>query len=232
MPDSSGKVLPDIVNSANGSRPTTVVIIAMATYSLILDFEVVMRIAASLIVVCCLIVTVAAGQEGKKDAHSGYEPNSAPGAGQKYLARMVGNWAVRKVFYPSLGEPVRTSGECRQTMIQDGKFLQSQFVFNPESDQSTGLGIIGFEPETGRFTSFWVDSRQTRFSARQSRERFDGRQIVLYSVALDPLAKVSRRSKTVSRIDDDGRTLTHRQFALGDHGEERLMMELILTRTP
>ena len=116
---------------------------------------------------------------------------------------MVGNWDVTKIFHPRQGEPVRTSGECRQTMIQDGKFLQSEFVFDYRSGKSTGLGIIGFEPETGRFTSFWVDSRQTRFSARQSREPFDGGQIVLYSVALDPQAK--ERSAIQDHLSSRGR---------------------------
>jgi hypothetical protein len=67
-------------------------------------------------------------------------------------------------------------------------------------------------------------------SARQSREPFSGDRIVLYGISLDPQAKETRRSKTVSRLDDEGRKLIHRQFALGSGGEERLMMELIMTR--
>src|SRR5436305_5881257 len=114
-------------------------------------------------------------------------------------------------------------------MIQNGKFLQSEFVFGKGDRKSTGLGIIGFEPESERFTSFWVDSRQTRMSARQSREPFDGDKIVLYSLYLEPAGKDSRRSKTISRLEDNGRKLVHRQFALGPGGEERLMMELLMT---
>jgi len=92
------------------------------------------------------------------------------------------------------------------------------------------MGIIGFEPETGRFTSFWTDSRQTRMSVRQSRDRFDGTQIVLYSRSLDADEAQARRSKTVSRLEDGGRKLIHRQYALGPGGEERLVMELVMTR--
>ena len=191
-----------------------------------------MSVFAQMIVASYLVVTAAGQQPIKNDAESSHERASAPGAGQRYLAKIVGTWNVSKVFYPGQGDPIRTSGECRQTMIQDGKFLQSEFVFKEDSGKLTGLGIIGFEPETGRFTSFWVDSRQTRPSVRQSREPFDGRQIVLYSVALDPQNKESRRSRTISHLEDEGRKLIHRQFALGDRGNERLMMELILTRKP
>ncbi len=69
-------------------------------------------------------------------------------------------------------------------------------------------------------------------SARQSREPFDGTKIVLYSLNLDPQAKESRRSKTISQLEDEGRKLIHRQYALGSAGEERLVMELIFTRKP
>lgn len=67
-------------------------------------------------------------------------------------------------------------------------------------------------------------------SVRQSRDRFDGVQIVLYSRSLDADEKDARRSKTVSRLEDDGRKLIHRQYNLGPGGEERLVMELIMTR--
>jgi hypothetical protein len=189
-----------------------------------------MRLLAPTIV-ASMVLAAARGQV-PKDAQSSYEPRSTPGAGQKYLEKFAGDWEVSKVFHPFKGDPVRVSGTCRQSMIQGGKFLQSDFTFGEGQKKSTGLGIIGFEPETGRFTSFWVDSRQTRVSARQSREPFDGDKIVLYSLTLEPDAKSPRRSRTISKLEDEGRKLVHRQYALGSGGEERLMMELVMTRKP
>ena len=40
-------------------------------------------------------------------------------------------------------------------------------------------------------------------SVRQSRDRFDGQQINLYSRSLDADAEEARRSKKVSRLEDD-----------------------------
>ena len=88
-------------------------------------------------------------------------------------------------------------------MIHMGHFLQSDFVFVEGEDTSTGKGLIGFEPESGRFTSIWTDSRQTRMSVRQSSEKFDGRSIVLYSKSLE--AEELRRSRTVTTLAEDGR---------------------------
>jgi hypothetical protein len=172
-------------------------------------------------------------QEPRKDPQASYEPNSRPGAGQTYLESFVGDWDVTKVFHPRSGQPVRTTGTCRQAMIHDGRFLQSEFVFEQGGRKTTGLGLVGFEPSTGHFTSVWTDSRQTRMSLRKSREPFDGKQIVLFSRSLDEESGRNPGpppSRTVSRIEDDGRRIVHRQFNAGPYGQERLIMELVMTR--
>jgi hypothetical protein len=200
-----------------------------------------MRLAAPLAVVACLLLAAAdAPKPASKDPQSTVEPRSGPGAGQKLLERFVGDWDVVKTFHPRTGgAPVRAVGRCRQSMIHDGRFLQSDFVFEQGGTKSTGLGLIGFESDTGTFTSVWTDSRRTAMSLRRSRDRFDGTQIVLYSQQLeaaDPPKTAPDRprttSKTVSRLEDQDRRLIHRQYALGPNGEERLMMELVMTRRP
>src|SRR5262249_50891190 len=103
-------------------------------------------------------------KDDKKDPQSSFEPRSKPGWGKKFLEKFVGDWDVAKSFHPRRGEPVKQKGECRQTMIHGGRFLESQFTFQTGSEKTTGTGLIGFEPETGKFTSVWVDSRQTRMS--------------------------------------------------------------------
>jgi hypothetical protein len=67
-------------------------------------------------------------------------------------------------------------------------------------------------------------------SVRQSKDQFDGKQIVLYSQSIGSDGKESRRSKTVSRLEDDGRKLVHRQYGLLADGGERLVMELVMIK--
>jgi hypothetical protein len=179
----------------------------------------------------CLAASTARPQDkknDKKDPLQSFEPKSKPGAGQKLLEKFVGDWDVVKTFHPRRGEPVRVSGSCQQTMIHGGRFLQSAFTFTSDTGKTTGLGLIGFEPETGRFTSVWTDSRQTRMSLRQSEEKFDGEQIVLFGKELG--GKEGRRSKTITRLEDDGKKLVHRQYAVETGAADRLVMELVMTR--
>jgi hypothetical protein len=192
-------------------------------------------LAPSLLLSVCLFATFPAAQEKtppakQKDPQSEYEPTSRPGEGQKFLRKFVGDWDVAKTFHPRSGEPVRQKGECRQTMIHGGRFLQSDFTFYRGDDKTTGTGLVGFDPAAGLFTSVWIDARSTRMSFRQGREKFDGKQIVLYSRSLGGDGKKERVSRTVTRLEEDGRRIVHRQYTAGEGGRERLVMELILSK--
>ena len=167
-----------------------------------------------------------------KDVQQRYEPPSGPGAGQAFLKTFEGEWTVERNFYPpSGGAPSKATGEATQKMVQDGRFLESDFTFHtPDGKTTSGVGISGFDPQTGLFTTFWYDSRSTRFSVRQSREPFDGKQIVLYSVSLGGSHGQEHTSRTVSYLEDGGKRLIHRQYNADASGQEHVLMELILTK--
>jgi hypothetical protein len=122
------------------------------------------------------------------------------------------------------------NSQCKQYMIQGGKFLQSDFTFfNPDGTQSTGTGISGFDSKTNRFTTVWYDSRQTTMSIRQSDGTFDGKNIVLWATALDP-DRPGRKTVARAHLEENGRLLLHRHYLIDDKGQERMMIELRMTR--
>ena len=169
-------------------------------------------------------------EKKKSDVQDKFEPSSAPGEGQKYLSKFAGDWSVEKTIYPTTGDPERVKGECRQVMVQGGRFLQSDFTFGSGDEKTTGFGLIGFDRQEGEFTSVWADSRQTRMSLRKSSGRFDGTQIVLFSEVLGEAKPGGRRSKTVTKIDGDGNKIVHRQYSIRPAKDDRLVMELVMTR--
>src|SRR5436190_22216737 len=87
-------------------------------------------------------------RSSRRDPQSAIEPRSAPGRGQEFLKQMAGEWTVVKTFHSRSGTPNVTRGECRQSLIHDGRFLQSDFVFEGDAGRTTGMGIIGFEADT------------------------------------------------------------------------------------
>jgi hypothetical protein len=187
------------------------------------------RPSAFVILLAVLFVGGGARSQVQKDPQQSFEPRSSAGAGQKFLDKFVGDWDVAKTFFPRTGDPARSKGECKQTMQHDGHFLKSEFVFGEGQNKTTGTGLIGFEPDSGKFTSVWVDSRQTRMSLRQSEDKFNGKEIVLYSKSLGADGREGRRTRTVTHLEDEGRKIVHRQYAVGADGKDRLMMELVLT---
>ena len=173
-----------------------------------------------------LIPTLAIAQQ----THNQYEPQTAPGAGQKLLAQFVGNWDVVQTFFPRSGQPIVTKGTCRQYMVQNGNFLESDFTFlNANGTKSTGTGISGFDTKTNRFTTVWFDSRRTTMSIRQSDGTFDGKNIVLWSTPLDP-DNPGRKTVARGHLEDGGRVLIYRHSLIGDKGSERMIFEMRLTR--
>jgi hypothetical protein len=190
------------------------------------------RIYRSLAVLLFAVVVAlpVAAQDKPKDQEAAYDPRSSSGAGQKFLEKFAGDWTVEKRFQPRTGDAVVTKGECHQAMIHDGKFLKSDFVFRSETTNVTGTGLVGFEPATGLFTSVWADSHSTRMSIRQSKEPFNGSEIMLSSLPTANGVREARLSKNVTVLTDDGKKIVHKQFAIEADNSERLMFELILTR--
>ena len=179
---------------------------------------------------CITALLLIAATALSQQTQNQYEPRNAAGAGQRLLAQFTGDWDLVKSFFPMNGKPIVTKGTCKQYMVQDGKFLQSDFTFfNPDGTKSTGVGISGFDSKTNRFTTVWYDSRQTTMSIRQSDGTFDGKNIVLWATPLDP-DHPGRTTVARAHLEEDGRLLLHRHFTTNDKGEERMVIELRMTR--
>ena len=180
--------------------------------------------AAIALLLLCAATTFA------QQTHQQYEPANAPGAGQKLLAQFAGDWDLVKTFFPAEGKPRISKGTVKQYMIQDGKFLQSDFTFfNEDGTRSTGTGISGFDSKTNRFTTVWYDSHQTTMSIRQSDGTFDGKNVVLWATALDP-DRPGRKTVARAHLEENGKILLHRHYLIDDKGAEHLMIEFRMTR--
>jgi hypothetical protein len=180
----------------------------------------------TLIIAILFISSAAMAQQ----THNQYEPANGPGAGQKLLSQFVGEWSVVNTFYPAQGKPRVTKGTCKQFMVKDGKFLESDFTFfNPDGTKTSGTGISGFDSKSNRFTTVWFDSRRTEMSIRQSDGTFDGKNIVLWATPLD---NDNPGRKTVARahLEDNGHVLVYAHYLVSADGKERMMFQMLMTR--
>ena len=182
--------------------------------------------------IAALALALAAVSAAAQQTQAAYEPHVKPGAGQALLAQMAGKWDVVKSFFPANGgEPRKTRGKCTQKMVHDGHFLESEFTWLDDKGKpkSTGTGVSGFDPKTNKFTTFWYDSDQVTMSIRQSDGTFDGKTIVLWATSLDP-DRPGRRNVARAHLEDGGKVLYHRHYAIDEKGNERMVIELRMTR--
>lgn len=180
--------------------------------------------------ICAIAMLLTATAMVAQQTHNQYEPQNGPGAGQKLLAQFAGDWSVVDTFYPAQGQPRVSKGTCKQYMVKDGKFLESDFTFvDAAGKESSGTGISGFDPKTNRFTTVWFDSRRTQMSIRQSDGTFDGKNIVLGGTPLD---NDNPGRKTVARahLEQNGHVLVYGHYMVGAGGKEQLMFEMVMTR--
>ena len=61
--------------------------------------------------------------------------------------------------------------------------------------------------------------------------KFDGKQIVLFGKGRGD-EKQRYESKTVTILEDNGNKIVHKQFSVGPDGQDRLVMERIMTKKP
>jgi hypothetical protein len=67
-------------------------------------------------------------------------------------------------------------------------------------------------------------------SIRQSKEPFDGNQIIMSSFPIPGGVREERLSRNVTHLLEDGHKILHQQYSINTNNTERLVMELILTR--
>jgi hypothetical protein len=76
-------------------------------------------------------------------------------------------------------------------------------------------------PDASAFFYVWA--------TRQSDGTFDGKNIILWATPLDP-DRPGRKTVARAHLEEDGRVLVHRHFAIDDKGNERMVIEWRLTR--
>jgi hypothetical protein len=85
--------------------------------------------------------------------------SKAPGGAHHLLERLVGSWAgtTRTWFQPDeLADESPTRGRFRSVL--DGRFVVHEYESAMQGKPTSGMAILGYHLDAGRFTMAWVDS--------------------------------------------------------------------------
>lgn len=158
-----------------------------------------------------------------------YKKYATPGAPHNVLAGMAGSWNTRGRFWMESGKPpMESAGRSEQEMVLDGRFLQQRFSGEMMGSPFTGLGFTGYDNNTEKYVSTWMDTMGTAIMVFEGTASADGRIITQTSRYDDPVQGPMTWRSVTHLVDD--KTLEFEMYATGKSGREEKMMEITYTR--
>jgi hypothetical protein len=105
-------------------------------------------------------------------------------------------------------------------MILDGRFLQDEFSGEMMGSPFTGIGVIGYDNQSKKYVSIWMDSMSTGIYFFEGTASQDGRTISLESRFNDPI-KGPGTWHLVTRIVDENTEVAEMRMTYESGGEEK-----------
>jgi len=200
--------------------------------------EEIMRFIQIAITCFCLMITasfVMAGekkQAGKMDPQETmemYKKFATPGEPHKQLASLAGSWTTKtKMWMEPNKPPTETTGFCEQKVILEGRFLQQECTGEMMGGSFTGIGVTGYDNQTKKYVSTWMDSMGTGIFVMEGTGSADGKTFTQKGSHADPV-QGQMKHRAVTRIVNDN-TEVFEMYGAGKDGKEMKMMEIIYTR--
>lgn len=190
--------------------------------------------ALCLIMTGTLVMAKEIRHEGQGDMQAMmevYAKLATPGPPHKLLGSMVGTWqTVTKSWMEPQKPPIESTGTCEQKMVLDGRFLHQKCTGDFMGSPFTGIGVTGYDNNTKKYVSIWMDTMGTGIYFFEGTASEDGKTITQKSQYDDPI-EGPMELRSVSKIVDNN-TEIFEMYGTGKSGQERKMMEITYTRKP
>ncbi|MHB8845037.1 MAG: DUF1579 domain-containing protein [Nitrospirota bacterium] len=158
-----------------------------------------------------------------------YQKVGTPGEPHKVLANLEGVWTTRSRSWMGPDTPPREStGTCVQKLILGGHYLRQEYAGDMMGQPFTGINLLGYDNQTGKYVSVWLDSMSTGIFYFAGTASADGRTITQECDYDDPI-KGPSVWRSVTRIKD-ANTLEYEMFITPRGGKEEKMMEMTVER--
>ena len=171
-------------------------------------------------------------QEGKMDMQAAmevYKKLATPGVPHKLLASMAGSWTTRtKSWMGPDSPPMESAGTSEQKMLLGGRFLQQEFAGDMMGSPFSGVGLNGYDNNTGKYVSTWMDTMSTAILYFEGTAGADGKTI-MQTARYDDVVQGPMQFRSVTRMVDDN-TMYFELYSTGKSGKEEKMMEMTYTR--
>ncbi len=158
-----------------------------------------------------------------------YKELGTPGAQHIFLSRMAGSWkASARTWMDPDKPPQEHKGTSEQKMIFDGRYLYDEESMDMMGAPYKGMGITGYDNNTKKYVSFWLDSMSTHILYFEGTAGADGKSITMESYFDDPV-RGPMKNRSVTKIIDSN-TYTFEMYSEEKNKKEYKMMEITYSR--
>jgi hypothetical protein len=113
-------------------------------------------------------------------------------------------------------------------MILGGRFLQQEFIGEMMGGVFNGIGFTGYDNNSKKYVSTWMDSSSTGILFFEGTGSTDGKTITQECSRNDPI-RGPMKWRSVTKVVD-GNTWLFELYGVGKKGKSEKMMEITYTR--
>jgi hypothetical protein len=142
---------------------------------------------------------------------------------------LAGTWKVTgQIWMAPDQDPVPMEGLMKNTMILDGRYLETRYTATFMGQPFEGRGLDAYDNGEGKYVATWIDTMSTMIGTYQGTCENDGKVRTMHHELKHPDGKVSK-GKTVTTVIDD-KTYKMEAWRSVDGGEPFKEMEFTATR--
>ena len=157
-----------------------------------------------------------------------FEKQGTPGEPHKRLASMEGSWNTKtKSWMEPNKPPMETAGTCEQKMILGGRFLKQKCLGDMMGKTFEGVGLTGYDNQTKKYTSTWMDSMSTTLHVMEGASG-DDNTITQEGQYTCPIRGEMKLRSVTKMVDQN--TNIFEMYGTDKSGQEMKMMEITYTR--
>jgi hypothetical protein len=155
---------------------------------------------------------------------------SKPGPSHQLLDVFAGAWDVKITFWSQPnGQPQDSHGSSQLSWILGNRFLKEDFEGDVLGEQYQGLGLMGYDAASRRFTTVWIDSLNTTVAVQKGKFFPEENTFDLTGEVYDPMLGHNKTTQSQIRVNSpDSYTVTMTDKA--SNGKQYKSLEIQYTR--
>jgi len=153
-----------------------------------------------------------------------YAQAGKPGPMHEWMRQCEGTWTTTTREMGMDGKWTESKGECVNTMIHGGRFMEINFKGESHSQPYLGRGVMGYNNVDKRFESVWYDSMSSSIMVLNGEADKDGKVLTLKGKFTDPADGQIKDFREVMTIESKDRH--HSDFYMSMPGPDGKPMEM------